>query len=1087
MTSRSRMWRRRLLNVALPLLVATLTVLLLMRRLIFSPGYVIYRDLFPGQLYYRSLWHPQGSFMALENFKFVTFTGLFLPLQALGLDVYEKVVYVSAMAIAFLAFYAAAFRLLAKIRDPSTSLPVRHLASGLAALTYVANPAAANIFFDFSLFVGYAFAPLTLLLFMEMLDREQRWQAWAVGIAGLWWLSAIKAHWIVFGALLFVPPLALWGVWHWRSRGLRGVVRNLAATATVVVLYLSFSAYWLVPFVQASGERFVGSYAPMTVEAVAFLSYAPLWDTVRLLGSFQAWPYVRFEPPLPLLSLPWALASWAIPALALAGVVWFRRHWQVWTLAAFAIGGILLAKGVAPPLGGLYQSLVFGGLVPAAFRWLFRVASKWNVFLSLGYSGLAAFALAELATRALTCSWRHPLANRRAATAMLALAGTVVAVPLFAWPSFTGDMRGALVPVSLPKPMEAAYQWLAGQEGDFKVNWMPVTNGRELTWNPRPSGAVYASLSPQPSIDTNWNRHPVLYYSYAYDTLAKGQTANFGKLLAPLNTRYVAFHDDILTPHIHTGVEPVVVLLEGGEREWATRFTEQQDMRLAWQDDFVSIYEAAEVAPPLFVPQQVFLTTGDLSLLTSLSTLEGFHPAENAILFDASRNHGTFPAQVDGLLLKRDAADDLTFALLPAERLLAPAGQTIHGAVEQAWSRFDIYQGDWQFVLRDYGIVQWAFDYGQGMVAHASLPQASGPDAQPVLEVPARLGEPGRYHLWVRTLRHPNAGELLLSLDGRPFALLEDGDAITGFAWTDAGTAELAAGRHTIGLQNRDGFAAVNALALISEGEMANLEARRQGLAASVPNIYLLEAETDFDAQKAETARGAAVLSAGQAVVVKPGAPISTTLDLLLAGDYAVAVRAAMPPDSAPITVTLGTSQRAIHDSPPGGDLTWLTVDPVHLDVGSLPVRIEAAGDVVVDTFLLYTNSPALTPDALFDAPGPPAEIVYEQLDPTRYRVRVRTERSALVALAETYDPQWVASGPGLEAASVPLYGVINGFALDRAGTYELTVQFEPQQWARLGSFLTAAAVVGVGPLLLVTRRRRRKPQDQAAQGPPSP
>jgi hypothetical protein len=1080
----SRSLRAVLLNIGLPLTGMLLTLLVMLRRLIFTPGYVIYRDLYPGQLYYPYLWHPQGSFLALENYKFVTFTGLFLPLRSLGLDVYEKTVYVAAFCIAYLALYVAVFRLLGHLRGESVSWRMRHLASALAALTYVANPAAANIFFDFSLFVGYAFAPLILMILMEVLAGQRRRGPAIMAVAVLWWLSAIKAHWIVFGAILLVPPLMVWGIWHWRRHGWRGWLRNLAAVVAMVAVYLLLSAYWLIPFVQASGERFVGSYAPMTYESVAYLSNTSLRDTVRLLGMFQAWPYVRFEPPTPLLALPWDLASWAIPVMALIALVWFRRHWQIWTLALFALGSIILVKGVAPPFGGLYNFLVFGNLTPPAFRWLFRVASKWNVFLSLGYSELVGLALAELMNRVRWRAWRSMWSDRRSSIALLALCGYLIGFLLFAWPSFTGDFQGALLPVSLPDPLLAANQWLAQQAGDSKVNWMPVTNGRELSWNQRPSGDFYTSLSSRPSIATGWNRHPVLYYSYAYDSLANDRIANFGKLLSLLNTRFVAYHDDIKTSHIHEGVEPVAVLIEQGEKELTAQLAGQRDMRLAWQAGFVSIYETEENVPPLFVPQRVFLTTSDLTLLTSLSAIDGFQPRQDAIVFDMSRSAGTFRLPVDGLLMGRHAPDDVAFSQLPVERFLAPANGTLHGAVNEAWSRLDIYQFDWQSTLRDHGIYHWGFDYGQGMVAHTSdarlASQPSGAATFPVLQIPAHVPERATYHLWVRYLRHPRAGEMLVSLDGQSpsggqsLAVFFGNDPITGFVWQDAGAVELAAGDHVIGLQNREGFAAVNVLALIPEKEMAALRMRSQALASQVPNIYLLEAETDFFGQ-AEAARATSALSAGRAVVLNAHASISTILDLIVPGEYVVAVRASIPPDAAPLTVTLGTL--ALHLEPPSSnsDLIWLTTGPVHLDQGVVSITLQAAGDAVVDAFMLYTNSAATTPDDLFQNQSQPAQISYEQVDPTRYRVRVRAERPFMLALAETYDPLWVASGPDFQVSSLPLYGVVNGFFLDRTGDYEIIVEYRAQQWARLGILLTSATVVGVGLLMLLMRRNQRR------------
>ncbi len=1068
--------RRHLLKDALPPLIGVLfTLWVVLRSLIFTPGSIIYRDLYPGQLYFPHLWHPLGSFLALENYKFVTFTGIFLPLRSLGTDIFEKAVYVGAFSIAYLAFYVAAYRLLRSLSGNSLSSRARHLGSMIGALTFVANPAAANIFFDFSLFVGYAFSPLILLIYLEMLAGQRRRAPAILAVAVLWWLSAIKAHWIVFHALLLAVTLVVWFVWNWRHHRKTNLVPDLASTAAIFVAYLLLSAYWLIPFVRASGERFVGSYAPMTYEAVEYLSYTPLHKAIRLLGLFDAWPYVRFEPPAQPLGLVWTLASWAIPVMAAAALVWWRRSWRVWVLAVFVFGGLLLTKGVAPPLGELYTFLVFGDLTPSAFRWLFRVSSKWNVFLSLGCSGLVAVALAELLNRVRWRAGRPPWTDRRSGTALLAVLGYLVAFPLFAWPSFTGNMNGALVPVLLPDSLLAANQWLAEQEGDFKVNWMPVTNGRELDWNRRPSGDLYTSLSSQPSIATGWNRHPVLYYSYAYDALAEDRIASFGKLLSALNTSYVAFHDDIVSSHIHEGVEPVAVLIEGGEKELPALFEKQRDMRLAWEEGAISIYETERVAPPVYVPQRAWLSTGDLTQLTTLSALEGFQPSENAIIFVTGGTTEGFSLNADGLILGLDAPSHLAFGMLPAQRFLSPAGETHHGSVTEAWSRYDIFQFDWQSVLREHGVYHWGFDYGQAMVAQTSAAQRpahlSREASPPVLQIPASVDESDRYQLWVRYLRHPRAGELTVSLDGGPAIVLAGRNQVTGFIWQQAGSFDLAAGAHEIVLQNWNGFTAVNALALVSEDDMMELMDRSRELAAEIPNIYLLEIEKDFDVGQAQPSRETAALSAGRAAVLAPGVAITTTLDLLLPGDYQLAVRGSIPAAAAPLTVTLGSIMLVLEAEEAGADLEWLEAGPIRLESGPLAIELQAGGAAVVDALVLTTNTPAVGPDDLFRHQDAPAEISYQRIDPTRYRVLVRAERPFFLALAETYDPLWVASGPGLQASSVPLYGVINGFFLDRTGSYEITVEYQIQQWARFGTLLTTAAVIGIALVALFMRR----------------
>lgn len=1060
---------RRLAPAATAVLSGLVVIALAFRRLIFEPGLVIYRDLYPGQLHYPNLWHPLGSFMAMENYKFVTFAGPFLPLQQLGTDIFEKAVYLAAPLIAYLAFYTASYRTLGYVRRSQDTGLVRHVASGLGAAVFILNPAAANIYFDFALFVGYAFAPLTLLIYGEVLAGRRRTWPGALLVAVIWWISAIKAHFIVFGGLLLIPPFLCWTIRPKQWSG-RQLWRNIQVTAVILGLYLLLGSYWLVPYLQASQERFVGSMAPMTFESVAFLSYTPWYNVVRLMGAFQAWPYVTYGPTGGWLNPLWYLSSWVLPALAVAGVAWHRRSWVTWMLASFSMAGLVLAKGTAPPLGELYQWLVFGPLTPAAFRWLFRVASKWNVFLSLGACGLVTIALAELMAR--VRSWRRAAGpmRSRARMALLALVGSVLAFPLFAWPSFSGDFGGALDPVPLPPEMLAANGWLEAQEGDFKVNWMPVTNGRELSWNPRPSGSVYTSLSSRPSIATNWNRHPVLYYSYAYDSVSNDRLGDLGQLLSVLNTRYVAYHDDVVTTHVHEGVEPVAVLIESGEQDLTEKIDEQRDMRVAWTRGAITIYEAELYEAGVFAPASRFLATGDLTLLASLSSLGSVDLGELGLYFDSSRDRGRLTGDWDGLLLGLDAIDDLAISFLPVERLISPAAYTSHGSVTDAWSRFDIYQFDWQSVLRDHYVYQWAYDYGQAMVAHTAA--AGELESDVSFSVPVVIADDGTYHLLARYLEHPLAGSLSVAVDGESAVDVVAANLVAGFRWNDVGSLPLTAGEHRVEFANRDGFMVLNALAVLEETELARLLEQVDQLAASTPSLYVLEVERDFDPGDALPSRETTQLSGGRGLELDSGTPISTTVSLVAGGDYSLWVRASLPVSSAPITATLGNEELVLESGFLGEELIWLTEPTPSLPKGELTVTLQSAGPAVVDVVLLDSGEPSESPGALLTSDSVPPSVTYQRIDPTRYRVLVQTERPFTLALAETYDPLWEAYGADFRVSSIPLYGVINGFTLDRTGTYEVTVEFQAQQGARLGAILSATVGIGLGPLVLYMARR---------------
>jgi len=148
MKLRRRSLRSFAIDVSIPVLSGMGVVGIAFRRLLFESGMVIYRDLFPGQLYYPQLWHSNGSFLAIENYKFITFTGPFLPLARLSLETYEKAVYLAAALVCYWSFYLAAYMVLEHLQPGTHSRLVRHLVSAFGALIYLLNPAAVNIYFD---------------------------------------------------------------------------------------------------------------------------------------------------------------------------------------------------------------------------------------------------------------------------------------------------------------------------------------------------------------------------------------------------------------------------------------------------------------------------------------------------------------------------------------------------------------------------------------------------------------------------------------------------------------------------------------------------------------------------------------------------------------------------------------------------------------------------------------------------------------------------------------------------------------------------------------------------------------------------
>jgi hypothetical protein len=312
----------------------------------------------------------------------------------------------------------------------------------------------------------------------------------------------------------------------------------------------------------------------------------------------------------------------------------------------------------------------------------------------------------------------------------------------------------------------------------------------------------------------------------------------------------------------------------------------------------------------------------------------------------------------------------------------------------------------------------------------------------------------------------------LVRMDRQFLANLSCKSNIVGFKWVDAGVVELSGNEHQITLEGKSGLVAVNTLTLLSKEEMEKWQEESQGLANQYPNIYLLEAERDFDTAGAKVSAENGSFSSGRTIEMAYHTTISTTVNVATSGDYTVAARVFPTTSTTTATLRISLGATLLSLVPEKDQAGWIEAGRVHLEKGPLDILVSASGPCEFDALWLGKGE---TPDALAANNQAPVEISYEKIDPTRYRVRIRAEHPFVLALAESYDPLWEASGPDQRVSSVPLYGVINAFYLNKTGTYEITVQYQAQQWARLGTLLSSIFVVAIGLIAVLYQRLRSK------------
>jgi hypothetical protein len=90
------------------------------------------------------------------------------------------------------------------------------------------------------------------------------------------------------------------------------------------------------------------------------------------------------------------------------------------------------------------------------------------------------------------------------------------------------------------------------------------------------------------------------------------------------------------------------------------------------------------------------------------------------------------------------------------------------------------------------------------------------------------------------------------------------------------------------------------------------------------------------------------------------------------------------------------------------------------------------------------------------------AQVAYQKISATKYDVRIKSDKPMMLVFTEAFDKGWIASDGVQELESHQIYGMLNGFYVDRTGDFSLTLDYRPQKLFALGATISIAAVIGI-------------------------
>jgi hypothetical protein len=153
------------------------------------------------------------------------------------------------------------------------------------------------------------------------------------------------------------------------------------------------------------------------------------------------------------------------------------------------------------------------------------------------------------------------------------------------------------------------------------------------------------------------------------------------------------------------------------------------------------------------------------------------------------------------------------------------------------------------------------------------------------------------------------------------------------------------------------------------------------------------------------------------------------------------------------------------------GKYQWLQTDPIFLNATNYGLKVSSNVPTILNGIILY---PWMQNNAKLEMRGPPPIINYTQISSSEWIVNVNTTRPFMLGLTESYDPFWTAYAEGFSAKSLPLYSVINGFFINKTGSYKLFIKYVPQFYFDVGIGIMATSIT-VSTFLVIVSLEREK------------
>jgi hypothetical protein len=666
--------------------------------------------------------------------------------------------------------------------------------SVFAGFFYAYNPFQTTLIstapnFSFS----YSLIPLIFYYYDKALSDSKFSSVFLTGLLIALSIAGVIQFLVLLPMTLLLPWLLFTCI---KNKNNRITITLLKRSFLILLFVFLFSLYWFLPtvFINLEGKATRPDYVLNQTMLNTFSK--PLIDSFRLMGDWL--PDVPLTPhvvPEPI----WQILSFVTPLTILVFMLTSKKtkfHFHIIAFSLLSLFVVFFIKGTQYPLPELYPNLYDIPFV----GWLFRVPSKFSVFLPFFYS----MVLALGAYNILISKFKFSVFLKYVPIIVVA-----VSISIISWPMFTGSLGGAI-----------------SSEGTPSHIFMNIARGikedNTKAFVAPPNEAISINIPTSHNVADQ-------YFNFISSDLE--ENTNIHKLLVPLNVSHLIL-DRSLDIADHHLVE--------NELNYSSA-----DINSTLLDKY-RLFKINEINSPI-VYKEIMMIFGGLDKLRVLSDIDSFSPSTYGVFFgDQMKRSVNFTNfHVDKLIY--EDASDIENRLIMNDKdaiLITPFDVVKDIKPEFKWAKAatnDPLHGSFHATLNTLGITNWDFDYSYGIISTF---------AKDSLKIPFSTQKESKYRLFVRLLENEKGGEVEFYIDNAKIKSAYSKKSSEKFIWSDLGVVSLNSGKHELLIKNNNGFNAINLFLLIPDYKIPSVKEQLDHLVKHTKTIYLTKGEFSNDLGK---------------------------------------------------------------------------------------------------------------------------------------------------------------------------------------------------------------------------------------------